>query len=161
MAPKREMYTAKDGERIEFRVISLGTQGMLIELLNQHRCRIGYANVSYLGESIWHLSNIFIDDDVPMRAWYQCHIGRWNFFGQPNTRNYRNQGIGTALMDYLKRTAQARGVREISAAILHVDLANTPHLLDWYVKQGFRVTLRTAGAGKAGDTKLIWHQRSL
>lgn len=151
-------HTDKIGESIEFRVISVGERGLLIEAQHSQHGRIGFAAITKLGDASWQLDEIRIDDQVPVRAWYQFHLGRVNFCGHPQTVSYRNRGIGTALMGFLKQYAREQGVKEIVGAVAHQDIESASHLLAWYGKQGFRVILRAPGSEKTVDTKLVWRQ---
>ena len=155
MAQASQVCTDKNGEQIEFRVISVGGQNVRIEAWHRRHGQIGFAGITKLGEANWQLDEILIDGCVPVRAWNQFHIGSVNFGGKPKTTSYRNRGIGTALMDFLKRYAQQQGVKEIEGVIAHHDNQNTSQLLVWYGRQGFRVILRPPG-GKALETRLAW-----
>ena len=156
MAQNCQIFTDQNGAQIEFRVTAAGEQGLRIEAVHSQHGRVGCAAITKLGATGWRLEDIRIDDEVPVRAWYQFHIGRINFGGQPNTVSYRNRGIGTALMDFLKQAARQQGVKEIEGAVSHQDIESASHLLAWYGKQGFRIILRASVGAKAAETKLVW-----
>ncbi len=55
-------------------------------------------------------------------------------------RAYRGRGLGTAALQAIIALARQRGMTEITAFIVHKELARLPHLPEWYARRGFRVT---------------------
>jgi GNAT superfamily N-acetyltransferase len=53
---------------------------------------------------------------------------------------YRGRGLGTAALQAIITLARQKGVTEITAFIVHKDLARLPHLPEWYARRGFRIT---------------------
>jgi hypothetical protein len=53
--------------------------------------------------------------------------------------NYRNKGLGSALLTWLSLHVQAQGAQALTGDVYQQDIENTPHLLDWYQKQGFAI----------------------
>jgi hypothetical protein len=53
--------------------------------------------------------------------------------------NYRNKGLGSALLRWLSTHVQTYGAQALMGDIYQQDIENTPHLLQWYQKQGFAV----------------------
>ena len=156
MAHECEIHTDKNGELIEFRVVSVSEQGLRVEVQHRRYGRIGSATISKLSESGWRMDDIRIDDHVPVRTWYQFYIGRVRFGGKPKMISYRNRGIGTALMGFLKRCALQHGVKQIEGVVPHQDNESRSHLVDWYSQQGFKLSMRTAEVGKPPGTNLVW-----
>jgi 3-deoxy-D-arabino-heptulosonate 7-phosphate (DAHP) synthase len=59
---------------------------------------------------------------------------------QPQTINYRSQGLGTELLRYIIEQARNKGMKRIVGLVVPRDLANTPNLIEWYQSAGFVVT---------------------
>ena len=53
---------------------------------------------------------------------------------------YRGRGLGAAALQAIITLARQEGVAEITAFIVHKDLARMPRLPEWYARRGFRVT---------------------
>lgn len=53
---------------------------------------------------------------------------------------FRDRGLGTSLLDLARHYAHQYGATHMVGYVTQRDLANTPHLLDWYARQGFVVT---------------------
>lgn len=60
-------------------------------------------------------------------------------------RNYRNRGLGTALLALLSELAKSSGFRRLEGWISDVDTNTNPGLPDWYRRRGFQVTNRRDG----------------
>ena len=67
---------------------------------------------------------------------------------------YRACGLGTLLITMAKRYARDFEARRIVGWVPHPDLAETPHLLEWYKRQGFTVK-RPSESGAAADLDLV------
>jgi GNAT superfamily N-acetyltransferase len=52
---------------------------------------------------------------------------------------YRNQGLGTALLQELIALARRKEIQCIHGFVVQKDYDENPHLLKWYQKQGFSV----------------------
>jgi GNAT superfamily N-acetyltransferase len=57
---------------------------------------------------------------------------------------YRGRGLGSAALQAIITLARQKGVTEITAFIVHKDLARMPYLPEWYARRGFRVTPSTS-----------------
>jgi len=51
----------------------------------------------------------------------------------------RNLGIGSDLLRMVRQKVDDAGIKEIWGIITREDLQETPHLLDWYMRQDFTV----------------------
>ena len=57
---------------------------------------------------------------------------------RPRPINYRQKGIGSALLSFLINQARADGVKHLYGKVMQQDLENNPKLLQWYQNHGFR-----------------------
>ena len=53
--------------------------------------------------------------------------------------NFRQRGLGSAMLEYLIAQAERLGIVAIHGEIIPIDLLNTPYLRDFYRKHGFIV----------------------
>ncbi len=87
----------------------------------------------------WELKDIWIANAVspPPRqgiwGWIQERLGY-----EPRPINYRQQGLGTGLLQALLDWAKAQGVQSIQGTVYQPDIENNPKLLQWYQRQGFQ-----------------------
>jgi hypothetical protein len=54
--------------------------------------------------------------------------------------NYRNRGLGSALIIVLFELAASRQVKTVFGSLISEDVINNPHLPAWYIKRGFSVS---------------------
>ena len=52
---------------------------------------------------------------------------------------HRGRGLGGAALQAVISLARQKGVTEVTAFIVHKDLARLPDLPEWYARRGFRV----------------------
>lgn len=53
-------------------------------------------------------------------------------------RNYREKGLGTALLELVIDHAREKQLRHIYGTIVEKDIIRTPNLVEWYKKRGFK-----------------------
>jgi hypothetical protein len=68
------------------------------------------------------------------------------------TLNYRNRGLGSALLILLRELATKRRIKTIFGSLISNDILHNPHLLQWYVHRGFTVTGRFPGCIDDAET---------
>lgn len=100
---------------------------------------VGLAECLFPSPTVMEITDIFVCKGI-RPPWF----GREFFaelFNQPwRGINYRERGLGSALLEYVKQYARDHGVEEITGFIASQD---TPHkiLIEWYQKHGFEVEL--------------------
>ncbi|MEI8044995.1 MAG: GNAT family N-acetyltransferase [Verrucomicrobiota bacterium] len=70
--------------------------------------------------------------------------------------NYRNRGLGSALLSFVINWARARGFRRVTGRLAPIDLKENPDLPDWYRCRGFRVTM--AANRLEGELEMVLQQ---
>jgi GNAT superfamily N-acetyltransferase len=55
-------------------------------------------------------------------------------------KNYRNKGLGSALLRIMTALALRRGMTTIFGSIVKMDLARNPNLIRWYLNRAFTLT---------------------
>ena len=71
-------------------------------------------------------------------AWVKVWFG---FDMRGRTENYRNRGLGSALLTFAINRARAGGYRRVIGKLAAIDLKAMPGLPDWYRHRGFHVTM--------------------
>jgi GNAT superfamily N-acetyltransferase len=67
--------------------------------------------------------------------------GWFGFNVQGRIENYRNRGLGSALLGFVINQAGMRGFQRVTGKLAPIDLKENPGLPDWYQQRGFRVAL--------------------
>lgn len=75
----------------------------------------------------------------------------WTIFSVRVEWDYKNRGLGTALVRAAIKYARRRGVSQLRGEVIQRDFRQSPFLLAWYTKLGFTVHLAQPiqGAKKA------------
>jgi hypothetical protein len=58
------------------------------------------------------------------------------FLRQPQ-QNFRQLGLGTAMLEYVIAQAKDLGMKGIYGEVTHDDATNIPYLIEWYQRHGF------------------------
>ena len=124
---------------------------------------IGQMLCSFCPDSILILEDLFIrnDNDAPEDLGPGRKLGKiaaefqFDFMSsaEQQTRrkpanvitNYRNRGLGRALIRLLFDLAGKRGVKAIFGSIVKKDMLRNSHLLAWYINRGFTETVQFKG----------------
>jgi len=64
-------------------------------------------------------------------------LQQWLFDLEFEQINYRQRGLGTALLDSVIGHAQTLGAFSLQGEVFQADLENNPELLNWYERKGF------------------------
>jgi len=67
--------------------------------------------------------------------------------------NYRNRGLGSALLNLVINRARAHGFRRVIGRLAPIDLKEDPKLPDWYRRRGFQIAV--ASNRLTGDLELV------
>ncbi len=105
--------------------------GWIIRAKHDDLC-VGQASLIVINEKRLKLTDIIVYDKVENKSAFARFLGR-------KTKNYRNMGIGTTLIEFIIEKAHEYGYGTIFASITFQDIIDTPHLLDWYRHRGFEV----------------------
>lgn len=82
-------------------------------------------------------SDVVISDgtqSMPMLPWWKRLLGVKN-----KAPDFRNKKIGTELTRTMLEAAKNKQIKRIYGSIVQKDIDESPHLLDWYEKMGFRI----------------------
>ena len=100
---------------------------------------IGKASCKAEGQFKWRLLEINIRDDVPVRQSFLVRQLRQFFRRGVKRRSYRHLGLGDALMNCVVARARLMGFKAIRGSVVDQDIEQTPYLVAWYQKHGFRL----------------------
>jgi len=59
--------------------------------------------------------------------------------------NYRNRGLGSALLKLMINLAKDRNISTVFGSIVKKDVLRNPHLVRWYMNRGFNITNQFIG----------------
>jgi GNAT superfamily N-acetyltransferase len=85
---------------------------------------------------------------APRRGW------RRYFLRKAPPVNYRQRGLGSALLPLLIVHARESGCKKVSGMLSEVDLVPFPALAEWYARFGFRSTLSMGKEPEMGTIEL-------
>lgn len=110
-------------------LIDFSSDGWIFDAI-WHHARVGRAVCVLKGRSLKIGDLVVYDDCVLPRP--VAH----NFFsliGMPcRKQSFRGRGVGTALLNRVIAEAEQAGVSRLWGSVTASDIAETPHLLDWY-----------------------------
>jgi GNAT superfamily N-acetyltransferase len=66
--------------------------------------------------------------------------------------NYRNRGLGSALLKLMIDLAKHRGMKTVFGSIVRKDILRNPHLIRWYLNRGFDLTKQFQGCIPDAET---------
>ena len=95
-------------------------------IIGQIQCVITDANTLEIGNI-----EIFEDPILPRNGLFSRRP-----FQRPH-RNFRQLGLGTAMLKWVISQADKLGLKEICGFVIPEDAEKTPYLLNWYKKHGF------------------------
>jgi hypothetical protein len=131
------------------------------------RIRAGYIEIGRIycdgNPPVLELRDIRFRDDIPAKETILKQIWR-KLAHQPGPLlNYRDRGLGSAMLNQIERLAWADGFRVIEGWISSVDTDQDPDLPNWYRRRGFEVQLfEGTGPKRATISKELhpWPERS-
>ena len=68
---------------------------------------------------------------------------RWH--SDKTEMNYRNRGLGSALLKRMINLAKDRNINTVFGSIVKKDVLRNPHLVRWYMNRGFNITNQFTG----------------
>ena len=68
---------------------------------------------------------------------------RWH--SDKTETNYRNRGLGSALLKLMINLAKDRNINTVYGSIVKKDILRNPHLVRWYMNRGFDITNQFTG----------------
>jgi GNAT superfamily N-acetyltransferase len=125
----------------------------------EHRgCRIGYVNYHVEGEDVLFIDDLRFDDKAMRPPWFFIDLFFW-IGSLPSERwrvtNYQKRGLGTAMIEFLKKLAKSESLRRIEGNVKHHDFNKNPDLPDWYRRRGFIVSTENISIGVAKVSLMI------
>jgi GNAT superfamily N-acetyltransferase len=118
--------------------------------IEHRRNRVGYANCHFEGDDVLHLDDLHIEDKAMYPPWFFVDLIFWIGSLPPErwrVTNYRERGIGTAMIKFLASYARSKSAKRIEGEVKHHDFKDNPQLPEWYRRRGFAVVM---GDGKSG-----------
>jgi len=149
-----EYISDKLGQRYVIEVLEDNDQSFYIKIKNDDEY-IGQLLCSFRPGNTMILEDLFIRNDLepaenwgtdrknrPVSSGYQVDIrpyDRHKISGQMDM-DYRNRGLGSALLELLKNLARERRIGTVYGSIVRKDLMRNRGLVRWYRDRGFNVT---------------------
>jgi hypothetical protein len=99
--------------------------------------------------------------DIKMEAAFVAPTGRFNRWirklvgAQLPPKNYRQRGLGSALLKEIIHWAKEHGFTQIEGEISTVDTPHNPKLLEWYARFGFTFTKHQTDGILIGKITLV------
>jgi GNAT superfamily N-acetyltransferase len=113
------------------------------------RC-VGYVNHHIEGDDILFIDDLRIDDKVMRPPLFFIPILNGSFPPERwRVTNYQKRGLGTAMLEFLKKLAKSESLRGIEGNVKHHDFNKNPDLPDWYRRRGFTVSTKNISIGVA------------
>jgi hypothetical protein len=99
----------------------------------------GHVNFHFAGPDVLHIDDLCISDSVMFEPWFW--FGGLSFPPlQWRTENFRNRGIGTAMIAFLVGFARSHSAKRIEGEIKPHDSKENQDLPNWYRRRGFTVS---------------------
>jgi len=122
-----------------------GEHGTRINLRYHHQA-VGYANIFHQGPRQWEIADLLIENNsIIPRPLFIVNIRDLLLKLEPKRRNFRGLGLGNVLLQSIIGEAREYGVQNISATLSHKDRQESPFLVQWCAKNGFREVSRKPG----------------
>jgi GNAT superfamily N-acetyltransferase len=106
--------------------------------------RVGYVNCHFESEDVLYLDDLRIEDRAIRPSWFSLILKSWAVSLSParwRTVNYRERGLGTAMIKFLENYARLHGAKRLEGRVKTHDLRNYPDLVNWYRRRGFAVVM--------------------
>jgi GNAT superfamily N-acetyltransferase len=131
---------------------------------------VGQMLCSFHDAAIMILEDLFIRNDletqedwgagrklrpaVPIFEEGQISAGIFNTRRHSNKTemNYRNRGLGSALLRLMIDLARRRGINTVVGSIVRKDILRNSHLIRWYINRGFDLTGQFQGCIPDAET---------
>jgi hypothetical protein len=151
---EEKVFVIKDRSGIQYQVNGCGSgdfKRFNIEYLGK---RVGFVNYHFEGDEVLHLDDIHIEKMLIQPPWFFVNLVFWTFSFPPKkwrTTNFRNRGIGTAMVQLLADYARSKSAKRIEGEIKPHDFKDNTDLPSWYQRRGFTVVM--------GDEKTAWEAK--
>ena len=121
---------------------------------------VGQLLCSFRPDAVMILEDLFIRNDIespeiwdtdrklmPISPELQDDLlilkARWH--SDNKEMNYRNRGLGSALLKLMINLAKDRKFNTVFGSIVKKDILRNPHLVRWYMNRGFNITNQFTG----------------
>lgn len=102
---------------------------------------VGRLNLVFHPPDKWEITDIVVFDEIQEEVGWLQRLALGFTGHKPQKVDYRNRGLGTALLQFVEERARQRQVKCIIGSVTKKDYAAWPELLNWYAKNGFVVKL--------------------
>lgn len=110
--------------------------------------RVGHVNCRFEGDEVLRLIDLCIRDTATLPPWFYLNFCNVSFPPTSwRTENYRNRGLGTAMIEFLVTHAKSKRAKRIEGEVKTYDFKANPDLPDWYRRRGFEVIMGDKNPG--------------
>ena len=134
--PQHDVIFDKQGTA--YKVFIDDSDGHFLQMRIIHQNKgVGLAQCWAHSSGEFELNDIIIFDKVYRPTPYGCLLfAVWTSFLGPT--NYRDKGLGSAFLEYIKRYAEENGYQQITGFIVSQE-KTADFLISWYRRHGFEV----------------------
>ncbi|NJL89740.1 MAG: GNAT family N-acetyltransferase [Coleofasciculaceae cyanobacterium SM2_1_6] len=100
--------------------------------------KIGEIKGAFNSPDEFLISDIYIQNNVIHKP-SNLLIALWRLIFKPKPIDYRQNGLGTYLLQTTLAIARQNGLKRIYGSLTQEDINNNPNLIRWYKKHGFQV----------------------
>ncbi|HTJ79832.1 MAG TPA: GNAT family N-acetyltransferase [Rariglobus sp.] len=147
-------FVIQDKNQKPYRIDWLrGDHGWSLWLCDERGWRIGYAHTTFRNGGLF-LGDIRLRNDVPAPASWLRRALAARGIGKIPLMDYRNRGLGTALLARLEILARQEGFSAITGCIVESDITRWPDLPAWYRRQGYSVIEKEPNSSDIGRLRI-------
>ena len=115
--------------------------------------RVGQIHCLKQGEALF-LADLHVLDSATHPIQGLAQMKAWlGFDTHGRIENYRNRGLGSALLSFVISRAGEQGFQRVTGRLAPIDLKENPMLPDWYRHRGFQVAM--AAHQLAGELEMV------
>jgi GNAT superfamily N-acetyltransferase len=106
-------------------------------------------NCHFTGDEVLYLDDLHIQDKTIHPPYFSLDLIFWIISFPPirwRTVNYRNRGLGVAVIQFLVDFARSKSAKRIEGKVKAHDYTDNPDLPNWYRRRGFSVVRSDAKA---------------
>ncbi len=133
----KKFITDRYGQKYGILVMENSNDFFIAELRHKGEW-VGTVKCTFYLSDVMVLEDIEIrnDSDPPESMVEQVLRGASSLNGE--TKNYRQRGLGTALLELAINVAKKKRLKYIYGSVVQKDIDRTPNLVEWYERHGFK-----------------------